>query len=321
MRKLLIVVCVLVVGLIAVGALVAVPLLRGLGRPNTFHRKLGWEAEDFFTDPKVIELCEAIERNDLPLMEKLIAEGANVNALGKGNMTPLLWAYLDNQPERFELLLKHGANPNVCFTSDFGTPAGIFKPGQSVTEQALTSLFDKHFDLVMQYGGDPNLVNPVTKDPIMFALIRRGQGREKERFRVLIEKGLDLNRKDVQGRTAPLSAVGWFQQYDLALFLLENGANPKLYDERQNSRLIHLVVGRQQNPTFKHEAPIIQEQHRRLLDWLVAHGESIQEAERDLARWQSWGAKADVDRIRLREEETAARKAKEATEREAAAEQ
>jgi hypothetical protein len=34
-----------------------------------------------------------------------------VNAKGKGNMTPLLWAYFDDRPQRLLLLLEHGADP------------------------------------------------------------------------------------------------------------------------------------------------------------------------------------------------------------------
>jgi hypothetical protein len=63
---------------------------------QSWHRKFNWRAEDFFTDLKVIELCRAIEKEDLILIDKLIAEGTDVNAKGKDNMTPLLWAYPKN---------------------------------------------------------------------------------------------------------------------------------------------------------------------------------------------------------------------------------
>jgi hypothetical protein len=80
-----------------------------------------WKADDYFTDPQVIALCHAIEANDLDEIDRLVAAGANVNALGKGNMTPLLCAFPDNKLARFRRLLEHGANPNVVVESDFGT--------------------------------------------------------------------------------------------------------------------------------------------------------------------------------------------------------
>lgn len=56
----------------------------------TVHQRCGWKAVDYFTDPQVIALCHAIEANDLAEMERLVTEGADVNAQGKGKMTPLL---------------------------------------------------------------------------------------------------------------------------------------------------------------------------------------------------------------------------------------
>src|SRR5690606_20794623 len=82
--------------------------------PETrWHRLAGWNAEDSFDDTQVIELCRAIERNDLAEMKRLIVEGADPSALGKQGMTPLLWAFPDRKIERFRLLLEHGADPNV----------------------------------------------------------------------------------------------------------------------------------------------------------------------------------------------------------------
>src|SRR5205809_270336 len=78
---------------------------------STFHQKCGWKAENYFSDPQVIALCRAIEANDLAEIDRLVAAGADVNAQGKGKMTPLLWAYPDNKIERFKRLLDHGANP------------------------------------------------------------------------------------------------------------------------------------------------------------------------------------------------------------------
>ena len=65
-----------------------------------WHELHGWKAADFFTDPQVIALCDAIAANDVARMKERIAAGADVNARGKDSMTPLLWAFVDNKPER-----------------------------------------------------------------------------------------------------------------------------------------------------------------------------------------------------------------------------
>src|SRR5215471_13824001 len=98
----------------------------------TFHENFGWKAEDYFTDPQVIALCKAIQANDLTEMDRLITAGANVNAKGKDNMTPLLWAFPDNKLDRFKKLLEHGADPNVAIKSDLNTHEG-FGIGDCVT--------------------------------------------------------------------------------------------------------------------------------------------------------------------------------------------
>jgi uncharacterized protein len=69
-----------------------------LATATTWHQKFDWKAEEYFTDEKAIALCHAIEAEDLEEMDRLVAAGVDVNAKGKGNMTPLLWAFPDNKP-------------------------------------------------------------------------------------------------------------------------------------------------------------------------------------------------------------------------------
>jgi len=68
----------------------------------------------------MIQFCRAIQRNDLPAVQKLLKSGIDVNKTGKNNATLLLWAYSSLAPTCFRLLLEHGANPNIEFQSSFG---------------------------------------------------------------------------------------------------------------------------------------------------------------------------------------------------------
>src|SRR5262249_37642320 len=169
--------------------------------------------------------------------DRLIADGANVNAKGKGNMTPLMWAFPDNKLERFNKLLEHGADPNVTFESDFGT-AGHFEKGQSITHLACATEFPGYFEVVFEHGGDPNLVKNgiVSGDTPLFSVIRGGGPNKLDHIRTLIEKGADLNHMNDAWDTPVMQATGWGGQFCIALMLLDAGADYKAYVPKSNTR-------------------------------------------------------------------------------------
>ena len=283
---------------------------------STWHEKCSWVAEDYFDDPKVISLCKAIEANDLEEIDRLVAAGADVNAQGKGKMTPLLWAFPDNKLARFERLLQHGANPNVIIESDFNTRGGML-PGDSVTHMAARTYFPGYCKTVFEHGGDPNLPRLSrlgSGDTPIFSVIKFGSKDKIKDVRSLIDKGADLNHLNESGTTPTMMAVGR-GQYEIALMLLEAGANPRIYQGNQMMKLVH-VVNRQEtllpNSTAQQYAD-----YQKLVKWLEDHGESIEEAKADEARWKSWGGYGLEKKAKLMEQEKRKRLAKEAREKQA----
>ena len=257
---------------------------------RTIHQKCGWKAEDYFADPKVIALCKAIEANDLAEMERLVKAGADVNAQGKGKMTPLLWALPDNRLPRFRWLLEHGADPNVVIESDFNL-GNYMRPGDSVTLMACKTSFPGYFDAVFDHGGDPN--HPysgklLADGPPLMAVVK-ALGREpKEKLtqvKRLIALGADMNALHPDA-TPVMEAVIRFDQYDLALTMLEAGADFRMYMDDEHKRLIHLVA--MQEDRLDEYSPEKRAKFRELVKWLEDRGESYEEAKADLARWRSW---------------------------------
>jgi uncharacterized protein len=282
---------------------------------TTWHQKFGWKAEDYFDNAQVVALCRAVEINDLPEIDRLIATGANVNAKGKGHMTPLMWAFPDNKRERFKLLLEYNADPNVIIQDDFGTKGAIMA-GEAVTHLASETTFPGYFEDVFEHGGDPNLAKQTSAlgkdDTPIFCVITSTAPDKKERIKLLVQKGADLNHMNSSWATPAMLAVGWGGQYDLALTLLEAGADYSIYKPRSNSRLIHIVLAEERRSSSWSTQQ--KADYQKLLSWLTAHGESIEQAKSDRARWKSW-SQSNGEYRRKMDEEIAKRQATEEREK------
>jgi ankyrin repeat protein len=283
---------------------------RLVGMRKTYHQRCGWKAEDYFTDPKVIALCRAIEANDLAEMERLVQARADVNARGKGNMTPLLWAFPDNHLPRFKWLLEHGADPNVKIEGEFNT-RGFMVPGDAVTHFVCKTAFPGYFDAVFEHGGDPNLRTSRYEDVPLTVVIKWGPGNREEMIRKLIALGADPNMLS-GGRTQAMRAVSWGGQYGLANLLLDLGADHRVYDQKGLRRLIHVVVAEEQ--AFRGDDPRQKADYQALLKRLTDRGESYEAAKADIARWDSWSGATFREKMAA---EIAERKAREQAEAEA----
>ncbi|MEZ6134370.1 MAG: ankyrin repeat domain-containing protein [Pirellulaceae bacterium] len=222
-----------------------------------WHVRNQWQAADFFDDPLVIELCKSIELNDVPEMELMIEAGANVNARGTHAMTPLLWAFPDAKIERFECLLKHGADPNILHESDFGVsepfqqaPLGLTPDygqaakGNSVVHLACRSFDSRFLALVLQYGGDPNLKNSHDLTPLVREFIL-SPGLEK--VQLLIEAGGEVDQHialSSEGADDTLAMrAARLGRFDILLALLEAGADTSLM--AANGEDLRIVVANQ----------------------------------------------------------------------------
>lgn len=296
-------------------------IVSGCGRlagDQSWHEKHGWKAADFFTDAKVIDLCDAIAANDLDGMKKLIAAGVNVNAKGKGMMTPLLWAFPDEKPERFRVLLEAGADPNVYTESDFGDPRA-FQPGESVTHMASRSAFG-HFWPVFEHGGAPNLPSKLHgfagRTPVYF-VITSGAADKRERITRLAELGASLNRPEGVSSSPLMTAHGHFGRHDLCLLLLDLGADPTAYEGDGVSRLPHNLCGSLEDKRrgfgkLHNASPEKMKAFEDLVERLESMGLSMAEAQADRERWGRASDLIELGKMRRREREEREQKEKEA---------
>ncbi len=235
----------------------------GSSTPQPWHQRVGWSATDYFDDAQVVSLCKAIERNDVAEMERLIDAGADVNAFGRNGMTPLLWAYPDRKIDRFACLLQHGADPNVCFASDFGTGHEPFHPyplentggrirgaytdrgchaGEAVLHLACKTPVAEYLQLVLQFGGDPNLIDRSTgEDPLTLVLDRHVPD-SRGRVQLLVEQGAQLDRYCKYTLATPVMRAVQQGDYPAAMDLLEAGADPHRYQPDGLKKVAHFVL-------------------------------------------------------------------------------
>jgi hypothetical protein len=213
--------------------LVSLGVLSGCSNQHP-HNRLGWKAEDFFTDKGVIALCKAIEKKDVAEIDRLVKSGVNINAKGRGNMTPLLWAFPMGE-EVFKKVLDLGADPNVTLSEDF-----LLLKGKSVVFASVELAdgpmhyeyfrdvpMENYLSLVLDHGGNPNAEDPNKETPL-FCIAHRCPNVEKKMIRLLAGAGANINHRNYNASTALIRSVG---RAGHVLSLLETGADYRLCDD------------------------------------------------------------------------------------------
>jgi hypothetical protein len=204
--------------------------------------------KDCFSEPKVRELCLAIDKQDTGKMKTLIAGGADVNAVakqeigntGKFNRIPLLMYAFPFGETGVRCLLEHEADPNVYIAlperGDNPNPV-IFK--EYAIERAVSaSYYGGYTELLLKCGADPEL----PENPLLLMTARNTFYEQKEAGKpfsllvLLVQSGADLNRaaltreesfaekKEWICNTYAVPAAAKACSFHNLLYLLESGA-------------------------------------------------------------------------------------------------
>lgn len=176
---------------------------------------LAMDVEETYSDPQAIELAEAASDGDIDEILDWLAKGVDVNVKGKCNLTPLFFAFQAAEKEAFKVLLEHGADPNVVWTT-----------GGSVMYWVAGARETFFLETALAHGGNPNLPNNTGETPIFQAVEPAG----KANLPILIEHGADLNHQTTIGKVTPMMAAAALNQYDAVYMLLQAGANYMLRD-------------------------------------------------------------------------------------------
>ena len=240
--------------------------LRRLGREEAEEKP--WEPE-----PGPPPLMAAVTRGDVDTVRLLLKAGANPEGLGK-RMAPLSFAASMGNTAMMEAFLENGANPNQL-DEDMGMSLAASAVMSGNTEM-LELLIQHGADLntgttppltFAMVRGDKTLVELLLKNgakpqdgqsehvaqdkPELAALLKRHAGTDWHAavksgdlvaVIVALDAGAEIDVEGEHGRTALQLAIV-SNHPELALFLLERGADPV----RDNARLsspLHLAAGR-----------------------------------------------------------------------------
>jgi ankyrin repeat protein len=185
-----------------------------------------YRASDYFSDPLVVRLADAVAQGDATEIDALVKQGADVNATGKLGYTLLTWAMFNSNPRGFESLLDHGADP---FRPAWDRPEGhsLSEKPPFVAELCVGTKRSDYLKALLERGMDPN--HPRSDGtPILFHAVWQ---RNIPHAEMLLDAGASINGvNEGSGCTAIRQALSIFD-LNMALFLLKQGADPTMRDK------------------------------------------------------------------------------------------
>jgi len=199
----------------------------------------------------ITALHHAVERGH-KVAELLIANGVDVNAKDEDGNTPLHYAVRLGRSRKdiIKLLIENGVDINAKNND-----------GQTPVDVALSRNRNEFVELLIEEGADVSL-----DVAARFGVLTK--------VKSLIEKGTDINEKDVSGKAALHYAVEYGNK-DVVEWLIDNGADVNVEDNDRNTPG-HVALG---------------EDNRSILELLIANGANLDSIH--LSAYQG-----DLDKVR-----------------------
>jgi ankyrin repeat protein len=146
----------------------------------------------------------------------------------------------DEDVEMFRLFLENGFNVNQSYKMIDCDTKAVKEENSPFFSYLLTQGKFKLLNLALDYGLDPNIKYKSRDETVLINMCATVKINNKNEcikfFKKCIEKGVDVNAKDIYGMDALLFAITR-DHYELIKILLENGANIKTVATDQSNVL------------------------------------------------------------------------------------
>lgn len=209
-----------------------------------------------FHDPAIVPMAQAIQHGDIARIRAL-AGSTDLAAHGEDNVTLLEWAIWTEQPKALAALLESGADARLLGMDQ-----------ETVAHMAAMVEPPEYLRVLIAHKAPVDIVSPRGGRTPVFSAVLAGRAPQLE---MLIEAGVDLNRKDSMGRT-PLHEAGSVNNAAGALTLLQAGADPSIKDNRGDTFQVSLFSGSDARLNARGKAD-----RQAVRDWLTHHGFAVEQ--------------------------------------------
>ena len=220
--------------------------------------------ETMFPDERARALARAAGRGRVGAIDRLVAEGVDVNVRGHRNCTPLAWAMKRHNLKGFKRLLELGADPNL-----------VFDDGQAVLHWTVKALNDRFLKLALEHDGDPNLIAGVKKETPLHRVMRSMEFMGKEKILILLDAGADMDSQNMFGQT-PMIDAAILSRFDVVYEFLERGADYRIRSRTLGeSDLADWIAFLKTTPPYAHPESELSRSMQKVIDWLAVRGVEI----------------------------------------------
>ncbi len=194
----------------------------GMGQRSKSSRPKGLmymsAAEMFPGNPQAQALALAAGRGDIEEIDRLIAAGADVNAVGAYGVAVPAWLLFHPNKAGFRRLLEMGADPNKIYYDGTAEQLSLLHKAA----HSASVIGTDYLRMALEVGkGDPNLTPPDGKVRPIAKALRFGN---EDAFMILVKAGAEIDYKDKSGRPLVFYAAS-YDNFEITLYLLEQGVD------------------------------------------------------------------------------------------------